>query len=202
MRLHGAPIVGMAVFVAAGAAADTLVLRNGRRIGGELVEYRYDRIQWRDERGRTERFDRSDIRRIEFDDFASGTTGSWSKEDSRPGGMRQREVTVMAHAGWTRSGIQVERGQRITFEARGEVRWGPDRKDGPEGEHNSPHNPNRPIPSGPAAGLIGRVGNGDPFFIGNDRGEIRIRESGELELGINDDYLNDNSGAFRVIVYY
>ena len=54
-----------------------------------------------------------------------------------------------------------------------------------------------------AAGLIGRVGNGsDFFFIGAEQGPVRVRSSGRLYLGVNDDFLQDNSGSFRVVVYY
>jgi hypothetical protein len=198
-------VAGIGLLVSAAAAADTLVLRNGRRIAGELVEYRYDRVQWRNENGRTERIDRDDIRRIEFDDFGSDGS-SFTSEDrpgsGRPSGRREREVSVKATEPWTSAGIEVERGQRIAFEAQGIVRWGKDRNHGPEGEKGSPRNSNRPMPSRNAAALIGRVGDGDPFYIGSDRGEIRVPESGTLYLGINDDYLQDNAGAFRVTVYY
>ena len=33
------------------------------------------------------------------------------------------------------------------------------------------------------------------FFIGGDRGTFRARTSGRLYLGVNDDYLQDNSGS-------
>jgi hypothetical protein len=49
--------------------------------------------------------------------------------------------------------------------------------------------------------LIGRINN-DMFFIGDDTGPIRVRTSGRLYLGVNDDVLTDNSGNFRVVVYY
>jgi len=81
------------------------------------------------------------------------------------------------------------------------VRWGRDRRDGPEGEKNSPFNQARPLPNRPGAALIGRIGS-DVFFIGNDRGPIRVRGTGRLYLGINDEYLADNSGSFRVTVFY
>jgi hypothetical protein len=56
----------------------------------------------------------------------------------------------------------------------------------------------------PAAALIGKVGtsSGDFFFIGDEQGPIRMRASGRLYLGINDDYLADNSGNFRVVIHY
>jgi hypothetical protein len=52
-----------------------------------------------------------------------------------------------------------------------------------------------------AAALIGRIDN-DMFFIGDDTGPIRVRNNGRLFLGVNDDVLTDNSGNFRVVVYY
>ena len=89
------------------------------------------------------------------------------------------------------------------FEAAGEVRWGPNRRDGAAGERNSPFNAGRPMPDRNAAALIGKIGaNGDPFFIGDDREPIRVRGSGRLFLGINDGYLNDNSGSLRVVISY
>ena len=62
--------------------------------------------------------------------------------------------------------------------------------------------PNRPIPSRPAAALVGRIDNDSPFFIGSDSSPIRVRSSGRLYLMINDDVLEDNSGSFRVVIYY
>jgi hypothetical protein len=83
------------------------------------------------------------------------------------------------------------------------VRWGPNRRDGAAGERNSPSNANRPLPDRPAASLIGRVGDGnDIFFIGSDPGPYRVRSSGRLYLGINDDVFTDNTGNLRVTVSY
>ena len=57
------------------------------------------------------------------------------------------------------------------------------------------------MPDRGAAALIGKIGpNGDPFFIGDDRAGIRVRGSGRLYLGINDDFLQDNSGWLRVVI--
>jgi hypothetical protein len=60
------------------------------------------------------------------------------------------------------------------------------------------------MPRRPAAALIGKVGQDstDLFFIGNDRGAIRLQNSGRLYLGINDDVLTDNRGNFKVLVFY
>jgi hypothetical protein len=181
--------------------ADTLVLRNGTRIEGQLVGVRSNLIEFEERRGfgdgRRLQFDRAEVLRIEFDRDVSNS-------GDRPLGMRERTAIVNANAPWTDTSVTVRAGQTIYVEARGEIRWGRDRRDGPDGENNSPRNPKRPIPNRPAAALIGRVGNNssDYFFIGAAEGPIRVRSSGRLYLGINDDYFKDNSGFFRVVVYY
>jgi hypothetical protein len=193
--------------------ADTLVMRNGDEVRGELIAVRGSSIEFEERSGyrpRTIRVDRADVRRIEFDrgpdgdrpgDRPGDNTGGYIG-GGRPSGLRERVVEVSSRESWSDTGISVRGGQTIYFEANGKVNWGPDRRDGPEGEHNSPFNRGRPIPSRPAAALIGRIGNDAPFFIGADTGPIRVRGSGTLYLGINDDYLNDNRGSFRVIVRY
>jgi hypothetical protein len=47
--------------------------------------------------------------------------------------------------------------------------------------------------------LIGRVGAGPPFEIGDAR-TLRITRGGELFLGVNDNHLGDNSGAWAATV--
>lgn len=190
-----------------GAFADTLILRSGRSFTGELISVRDGRMDFRTDRGRLETFSLDEVDRIEFTGRARDQGGY--REDSRPpgnerpSGLREREVDVPGGTAWTRTSIELRDGQEVWFDSRGEVRWGPGRKDGPGGESGSPRNPARPIPSRPGAALIGKIGeSGDPFFIGNERGPIRVRGRGILFLGINDDYLQDNGGAFRVIVYY
>jgi len=190
--------------------ADTLYLRNGQRLEGELVGVRNGQIEFEERRtfggSRTVRFDRGEVDRIDFDNrsYTNNTSNNNSSSSSlggRPSGMRERQTLVSANQGWTDSGVDVRAGQTIYFEAQGRVRWGKDRQDGPGGEHNSPSNPNRPMGNRNAAALIGKIGS-DMFFIGDDTGPIRMRSGGRLYLGVNDDVLTDNSGNFRVVVYY
>ena len=201
------------VLFSVGVDADTLVLRDGRRVSGELVAVRDGVIEFDGEGGpfgRRDRLriDRRDVVRIEIENAAPDRGRDRERDDdrgqaSRPPGMRERDVAVNASAAWNDTGITVRAGQTMYFSATGRVRWGPGRQDGPGGESRSPRNEGRPIPGRPAAALIGRIGEStDYFFIGEDEGPIRIRGSGRLYLGINDDFLQDNSGAFRVTVYY
>ena len=56
-----------------------------------------------------------------------------------------------------------------------------------------------PLTRAPAGALIARVGNSSIFLVGNRR-QVRAPASGRLYLGVNDDYLADNNGQFRVMV--
>lgn len=196
-----------AVVVAAGSAltADVLVLRDGRRIDGFLTSVRGETIEFENRTGRDQgrviRYDRADVRSIEFD---NGSFRGRHREDWRGGsGLRERTLLVDSRTPWTDAGIDVRAGQQIAFTGSGEIRWGPNRRDGAGGERNSPFNQGRPMPDRNAAALIGKIGeNGDPFFIGDDREPIRVRGSGRLFLGLNDDYLGDNSGSLRVVISY
>lgn len=187
--------------------ADTLILRDGSRVQGELIAVRNGTIEFEERRGsgggRTLRFDRDEVVRIELDNNRRGDS-SLSGNTGRPSGMRERQTIVSADVGWNDTGIDVRSGQTVYFEATGQARWGRDRRDGPAGERNSPPNPGRPMPNRNAAALIGKIGTDstDLFFIGDDTGPVRIRGNGRLYLGVNDDVLTDNSGNFRVVVYY
>jgi len=202
----GRLILGAVFAVSLGASlvADTLVLRDGTRVTGQLIAVRNNVIEFEERRGggrgRRLHFDRADVIRIEFDAPRGGSGSS----DGRPFGMRERTAIVNANTPWSDTSVDVRGGQTIYFEARGEIRWGRDRRDGPEGESNSPRNPNRPMPNRPAAALIAKIGSAstDYFFVGDEQGPIRVRDTGRLYLGVNDDFFNDNSGFFRVVIYH
>lgn len=195
-------------------SADTLVMKDGRRIDGQLVAVRDGVIEFEGQRSRLFgarerlRVDRDQVRRIELDDIDTDRERDRDRErdergSGRPSGLRERDVSVDASVPWKDTGIEARVGQTVYFSATGRVRWGPNRQDGPAGESHSPYNAQRPIPGRPAAALIGRVGDSEEyFFIGDDQGPVRLRSSGRLYLGVNDDYLADNSGSFRVTVYY
>jgi hypothetical protein len=204
----GIALVGLTIV----ARADTLVLRDGNRVEGTVVSIRDGIVEFEARRGflgrERVRVERDEVLRIEFDrrseDRRDDDRDNGDRRDGRrPSGLREREVSVDSWLGWKDTGIEVRGGQTVYFSASGRVRWGPNRQDGPAGERNSPRNDARPMPGRPAAALIGRIGDSNEyFFIGDDEGAIRMRSSGRLYLGVNDDYLKDNTGSFRVTVYY
>ena len=197
-------MVAVPLLLVATVNADTLILHDGRRIQGQLISFQNGVIEFQENGfgGRLGRVNRDEVVGIEFGRSERDETPQTS-ERGRPRGLREKQIMVVANAAWTDTGIDVTSGQSIYLEAKGEIRWGPNRRAGPNGEENSPNNPARPMPNRPGAALIGRVGtSNDYFFVGDDRGAIRVRSSGRLFLGINDDYLQDNTGYFRVIVYH
>ena len=107
-------------------------------------------------------------------------------------------IEVKANLAWQPTGIQLQRGQRYAVEAIGQwsmhkaERWcGPNGRtqDGPLGNVAAilPNHPSPlcPVPGEPAGTLVGRIGGGTPFKIG-EGGDFQADRDGELELMAND----------------
>jgi hypothetical protein len=194
--------------------ADTLVLKDGRRMEGQLITVRDGVIEFEQRRaqGGRERvmIDRVDVRRIELDDVENDPKpdpavdrGRGAASSSRPSGLTERSVVVDATVAWNDTGLDVRAGQAVYVSASDRIRWAPGRRSGPEGEHNSPDSGARPMPGQRRASLIGRVGDSKNYFlVGDNKGPIRMPSSGRLYLGVNDDSLQDNAGSFRVTIFY
>lgn len=210
-RRHRVGVVWVGIWclgLSVAVSADTLVLRDGRRVQGELIAVRDGVVEFEGQRGlfggrERIRVARDEVARIELDEYERPSSDFNGNRPGRPTGLRERDSNVNASTAWNDTGVTLRAGQDVYFTATGRVRWGPGRQDGPAGERGGPRNDARPIPSRPAAALIGRVGDSDDFFfIGEDSGPIRMRSGGRLYLGVNDDMLGDNSGGFRVTIYY
>jgi hypothetical protein len=111
-------------------------------------------------------------------------------------------VTVNANQRWVSTGITVAKGQQVRFNSSGEVQLSPDANDtaGTAGSKIGRRMSAGPLPGQLAGALIGRVGNGQPFGIGNQTDPLSMPAAGLLYLGINDDNVGDNNGAFTVTV--
>ena len=114
-----------------------------------------------------------------------------------------RTVVVPSNVQWTNTGFNVSRGQYLRFEPSGEIRLSMNGEDiaHAAGALDNRHNDKATIPSIPVGALIGRVGNGEPFSIGDTTNAFDMPASGRLFLGINDDHHPDNSGNFVVKVW-
>ncbi len=132
-------------------------------------------------------------------------------------------LTIPATVQWTPTKIDVRAGVRLRVTASGTVRvmgarvwdWLTGttiaRAVGPEGTYLWPQHYQRnpagafPLPTmadgpSPAFALIGKIGEqGEPFYVGRQY-EQTATTTGRLWLGLNDDQLADNQGAFSVMV--
>jgi hypothetical protein len=108
-------------------------------------------------------------------------------------------ITVPANQQWVATGLTVRRGERIGVVAQGEIQLSPDANDkaAPAGAMSQRRAPGSPLSNEFAGALIARIGNGQPFAIGN-QAQVTMPESGPLYLGINDDSVGDNAGQFNV----
>ena len=102
--------------------------------------------------------------------------------------------------GWTNSGIIVHYGQRLRITASGRISLGGGCISTPAGIAPLPKWP-RLTQGYPAGALIAVIGddNNDFIFIGRSRDFVAQR-TGVLFLGINEDNLEDNSGAYDVVI--
>jgi hypothetical protein len=114
-----------------------------------------------------------------------------------------RSVVVPSNVQWTNTGFNVSRGQYLRFEPSGEIRLSTNGEDIARagGALSSRHADKATIPSIPVGALIGRVGNGQPFSIGDTTNAFDMPDSGRLYLGVNDDHVPDNSGNFVVKIW-
>lgn len=129
--------------------------------------------------------------------------------------------TIRADRAWTDTGVSVQRGRTLHLEAEGSAQmiglhlrdWffglTADRTVGPSGTYVWPRRDttHRPFPLPtmregpfPAFCLIGKIGEqGQPFYVGA-RYDGTAPDTGRLWLGVNDDEVRDNHGAFQVSI--
>jgi hypothetical protein len=114
-------------------------------------------------------------------------------------GTSGAELIVNPTVRWTDTGVYVSEGELVRLTSSGTVQLSGDSADsgGPGGAQSRRRAPSSPMPPRPAGALIARVGDSAPVFVGNAE-SFRAPASGQLQLGVNDDYLEDNRGQFRV----
>lgn len=130
---------------------------------------------------------------------ASGTTSTGTSTQGLASGTGR--IQVPANGGWVNTGITVQQGQTLLFQTTGEVRLSTDMNDvaTSAGAKSGRRAPNAPLPTALAGALIGRIGNGQVFGIGNQT-SVPAPNAGTLFLAVNDDQLADNAGSFGVEV--
>jgi PA-IL-like protein len=195
-----------------GGPAATLALQDGQlitgRFGGIQSDGRAVRI-FTSGRNRSD-VNSSDIARLYLDAatarnlYASNAVVDTYPQAARPAFSSAAPAgpfAVDARQEWTRTGVTVRQGERISFESSGQVRWGSGQGQiaGPDGaDIQTSERRNYPVPQWGVGALVARVGNGRPFAIGSSTDPIVMPADGELYLGVNDSGRGDNSGSFSV----
>jgi hypothetical protein len=178
-----------------------VVLRSGEQIAGNLYDIGGTsplRITVDTAGGRRD-INSSEIGRIFLapqgaTSVASGTTTATTT--SVPG-----TIAVPANQQWVATGLTVRKGETLGFDAQGEVQLSIDANDkaAPAGSLTGRRAAGSPLSNELAGALIARIGNGQPFAIGNSA-QVPMPESGPLYLAVNDDGLGDNVGQFNVTI--
>ena len=134
--------------------------------------------------------------------YASLLTGSPAAV-ATSGAVPSGAITVNANQAWTDTNINVTKGDRIAFAASGEIQVAPGAGFSAPADGSGTVNVSRanfPVPAMAPGGLIARVASGPAFPIGSNTQPITMPATGRLFLGVNDDQVGDNSGAFFVSI--
>jgi hypothetical protein len=186
-----------------------LLLSNGGSEKGQLVAIRGGQGSAQEGQPRTFVFTLADGRQQQFDlnqisrvylgtyPFAAITGGASTGSELDPGVSAPGALRIPANAGWVSTGMRVRRGETITFSTSGEVQLSTNGADRAQSAGATRNAAGSPIPTVGAGALIGRIGNGAPFAIGNQT-SVPMPNAGLLYLAVNDDELGDNTGGFVV----
>jgi hypothetical protein len=177
-----------------------LVLTNGQKIQGHFKDVGGNRpkIIYFSVAGQDRNFLSNTISRL----YLATPPGSGPNiPTERPITPGTGNIRVGARDGWVSSGLQVMQGEVVVISSNGEVRLSADPTDTATaaGSAKGRRAPGAPLPNTLAGALIGRIGAGQPFGIGNQT-SFPAPATGLLYLAVNDDDRNDNSGAFGVNV--
>jgi len=139
-------------------------------------------------------FDQRDANRdgvIDRDEFRGTVTGAV--------GTSGRAIVVPATERWVDTGITVQRGDIIHINASGTITMsGPSDSATPAGSTTNRRAASAPLPNQPAGGLLIKVEETQPIYVGSTSRSIQAPATGRIYLGVNDDHLPDNAGEFRV----
>jgi hypothetical protein len=187
-------------------AGQMLVKRDGSIHQGRFVNMiGGDTLIWDDANNQRQQLALRDVSRIYLNPAAARTVfagrGGQAAAAVATSGQAGTSVRVDAKQEWTDTGITVNAGDRVVFNASGQVAFGsgPGQTADPNG-NPAERRANYPDPSVPVGALIGKVGNSAPFAIGMQTQPLGMPASGRLMLGINDNERGDNSGFFTVTV--
>jgi hypothetical protein len=190
-----------------------LLLSNGSSLKGQLVAIRGGQGSANGDQARTyvfradgreQTFGPDQVARIYFGGYPfaalTGSTNTTNNtSDLAAGADTPGAIRVSANGGWVNTGMRVRRGEMLSFNTTGEVQLSDNRSDRARSAGTGRMAAGSPLPSVNAGALIGRVGNSQPFGIG-DQASVPMPFDGILFLAVNDDERSDNAGEFVVSI--
>ena len=181
-----------------------LVMRDGSVQQGRFVNMiGGDTLLWDNQAGQRQQIALHDVSRVYLNPASAKTVFNYDPATAvaNTGQMPSVQVRVDARQAWTDTGITVNAGDRIVFNASGQVAYarGAGQTADPNG-NPAERRATYPDPSVPVGALLGKIGNSAPFAIGMQTQPLAMPASGRLLLGINDNDLSDNSGFYTVKV--
>lgn len=192
---------------AAQGADHVLVTRGGELLRGRLVNIEGGEGSAKPNEPRSVTFQAGGERRFRMSEVARIYLGNYPQQPGSAGGDTATQlpagaIRVPANQQWTATNITVRRDDRVEFSVRGEIQLSADANDKARaaGSLTGRKAASSPAPEFLAGALIGRVGGGVPFPIGNQTDPLPMPGAGPLWLGINDDVVGDNAGEFAVTV--
>lgn len=192
----------------AAGSAHLLLMSNGGSVKGQLVAIRGGQgsaqegqsrtYVFRGQDGREQQFAMDQVSRVYLGTYPiAAITGSTVPAGLDPGVAAPGAIRVPASAGWVSTGMRVRRGDVVTFNTTGQVQLSDNVNDRAHAAGTPRTAPGAPLPNVYAGGLIGRIGSGQPFAIG-DQASVTMPNDGLLYLAVNDDERSDNAGEFIV----
>jgi hypothetical protein len=181
-----------------------MVLRDGNIVTGQFIGIEgggkkdFDlRVAFRSQGGEERRVRVNEVGRVYMGRYGQdAATRATTGATADAGGSRT--VRVPANSRWVDTMVSVAQGQTVNLNTSGEVNVGNGVIAGPAGAAGGQRAPNRaPLPNLPMGALVGRIGNGQAFAVGDQR-SFPAPASGRLYLMVNDDVVSDNSGEFTV----
>jgi len=189
-----------------------LYTTDGTQYVGKLVDLRYETIFFNvyklgQAESQTLRIPISRVWKIEFTSQAPQKIQSAFEVEQKYQKLRRNKrshtVDLEANVQWLDSGLTIKAGQEIMFSSSGSINIDSKTMVFQDGELNLNWHKLKTMPTQPTGALIARVGeDGAPFYVGNNRAPMKMSREGKLYIGINDFSFDDNTGSFRVVIYY
>jgi hypothetical protein len=202
----GRPVVAELAQLGSG---QMIAMRDGSTQPGQFINMTGgDTVVWQNQAGQTQLFPIRSVSRIYLNPQSARTAFRYTGATNVAGvagttGTFGPGITVRvdARTAWSDTGLTVNQGDRVAFNASGQIQFGQSATqtatpDGNGAERRATY----PDPTVPVGALLGKIGNSAPFAIGMQTQPLVMPASGRLMLGVNDNELGDNSGFFSVVV--